>query len=158
MKHALGRSALALALLAGVSTGISAQTAPAAPIHRHRETTPAPSTVAADASARLKVHFREMNAARAPGLFYRGHAPANAGNVKAMVPNHARLISALLNQYDAEMVGRTPDALHEASEQAVRQDLARLPELRRGDIDAFLPRHSARVSRFVRVHQASLSN
>lgn len=153
MRYVLRRSAIALVLLAGVTTGTSAQT----PLHVHRELSPPPSVQATDVTGRVKVHLQQMDAARASRLFAKGVPLTYSVNEKAMVPGHARLIAALLNQYASEMSGRTADLGHQAIEQAVRDDLARLPELSASELGAFLPRHADRVRRLIRIHRASLA-
>ena len=153
MRNVLRRSAIALALLAGVTTGTSAQT----PLHLHRESSPPPRVQATDITGRVKVHLRQMDAARASRLFAKGMPLTYSMNEKAMVPGHARLITGLLDQYAAEMSGRTENSEHQAIEQAVRDDLARLPQLGASELGAFLPRHAARVGRLIRIHRASLT-
>ena len=157
MRHVLRRSAIALALLAGVTAATSAQTGAATPTHVHRESSPPPRAQATDVTGRVKVHLQQMDAARAARLFAKGVPLTYSMNEKAMLPGHARLIAGLLDQYASEMSGRTADSEHRAIEQAVRDDLARLPELSASELGAFLPRHADRVRRLIRIHRASLA-
>ena len=157
MRHVFLRSAIAIALLAAASTGASAQTNAAGPIHVHRESTPPPRAQATDIGARVTVHLRQMEAARAAALFPKG-PQVFATNPKTMIPRHVRLIAGLLDECSAGMIAGTDEAEHAAAADAVRQDLARLQELSPGRLEAFLPKHASRVNRLLKFHREALGS
>lgn len=106
---------------------------------------------------RIRGNLRRMEAARVWSMNLGGKGPsplANPYRLRTMVLEHQRLMTGMLGTLSVEL---TDPAAQELIGD-IRRDLERLAEMRTGQIEAFLPRHAARVSRLLRMHESVAGN
>lgn len=73
----------------------------------------------------------------------------------ARLPTHRQMVANMLSQMVAEMrsMNMSADAVRTATIDSVRQDLIRLPEMTKPELEHAMPAHLARVSRVLQIHK-----
>lgn len=83
---------------------------------------------------------------------------ASADSLQAMMPTHRQMVTNMLAQFDTDMRGRgmTSDTAWNATADALRQDLARMPGMNGSALHQFMPAHGARLRRLMESHRTMM--
>lgn len=90
----------------------------------------------------MQTHIRMMN-----GM--------NPSQINAALQMHRQMTANMLSRMNSEMrtVNMPSDARWSATADSVRQDLKRMPEMSAQELKAFMPLHSARLTRLMATHR-----
>ncbi len=85
---------------------------------------------------------------------------AGQDTLEAALPEHRQSVADLIAQVNREMrdMGMAGDAAWNATVDSLRQDLVRLPELGRDEVESMMPAHRARVMRLIEMHRRMLAS
>lgn len=83
---------------------------------------------------------------------------ASADSLQALMPTHRQLVSTMIAQFNTDMrgMGMTSDTAWNATVDALRQDLARMPGMSASELHQFMPAHGARLRRHMEAHRTMM--
>lgn len=84
----------------------------------------------------------------------------SAEQFKANLPQHRQMVANMIAQMNREMrdMNMTADAEWNATIDALRQDLTRLPEMTTAELETFMPEHRQRVMRLMEMHRSMMAH
>ena len=79
----------------------------------------------------------------------------SADQTKAMLPMHRQMVANMLSRMNSDMrsMNMPGDQVWNATADALRQDLTRMPELSGQELKAMMPAHHARIMRLLQAHR-----
>ena len=92
--------------------------------------------------------------------YLRSSEGAGRDSLEAALPEHRQSVANLIAQMNREMrdMDMAGDAVWNATVDSLRQDLGRLPELGRDELESMMPTHRARVMRLIDMHRRMLAS
>jgi hypothetical protein len=84
---------------------------------------------------------------------------ASGDTMKAMLPMHRQMAANMIAQMNGQMrqMNMQPDPAWNATVDSLRQDLVRMPEMSAPELQSFMPAHTERMQRLMRMHGAMMS-
>ena len=91
----------------------------------------------------------------------RGHMDSmmsgSGEQMQGMMAEHRQMAANMLAQMNRDMQGMTADAEWTETVEAIREDLARMPEMTPEEFRTFLPEHRARMDRLMEMHGSMMA-
>ena len=84
----------------------------------------------------------------------------SADSLKSLIPSHRQMTANLIATFTKEMrdMNMAADAAWNATVDSLRADLRTMPELGATDLQGLMPRHEARITRLIQMHQTMMKN
>ena len=82
-------------------------------------------------------------------------AAMSPDQIASMLPMHRQMVANMLSQMSSDMrsMNMSADPAWTALSDSVRQDLVRLPEMTKAQLQKAMPAHEARVTRLMQMHK-----
>ena len=81
-------------------------------------------------------------------------------SLKALLPSHRQMTANLIAAFNKEMrdMNMAADAAWSATVDSLRTDLRTMPDLGATELQGLMPRHEARITRLIQMHQTMMKN
>ena len=85
-------------------------------------------------------------------------AAGDSAQMQGMMTQHRQMAANMLAQMNREMQGMNASAEWNETVEAVRQDLARMPEMTPEEFKTFLPEHRDRMNKLMEMHRSMMAS
>ena len=85
-------------------------------------------------------------------------AAGDSAQMQGMMTQHRQMAANMLAQMNREMQGMNASAEWNETVEAVRQDLARMPEMTPEEFKTFLPEHRDRMNKLMEMHRSMMGS